>query len=85
MTSSRTEFLTVRLLSNGRASAGRRRRGGSRSPRETSQQRQGARRAEKMGRVPGSVGGDLENRVTNQAKVFFASWPVEGVEVNPQS
>ncbi|MQM12929.1 hypothetical protein Taro_045851 [Colocasia esculenta] len=44
-TSSRTEFPTVRLLSSGRARAGRRRRGG-----ETSQQRQGARRAEEMGR-----------------------------------
>ncbi|MQL76726.1 hypothetical protein Taro_009119 [Colocasia esculenta] len=32
-TSSRTEFPTVRLLSSGRARAGRRRRGGSRSPR----------------------------------------------------
>ncbi|MQL69891.1 hypothetical protein Taro_002190 [Colocasia esculenta] len=31
--SSRTEFPTVRLLNSGRARAGRRRRGGSRSPR----------------------------------------------------
>ncbi|MQL93252.1 hypothetical protein Taro_025901, partial [Colocasia esculenta] len=43
-TSSRTEFPIVRLLSSDRARAGRKRRGGSRG--ETSQQRQGARRAE---------------------------------------
>ncbi|MQL74376.1 hypothetical protein Taro_006736 [Colocasia esculenta] len=35
-TSSRTEFPTVRLLSSGRVRAGRRRRGGSRGPRNYS-------------------------------------------------